>query len=140
MPTLFDLTWKPSAAVPELPTGTYPYVAPAIYRGDVYELRFVLLDSQYATPVPYVPEGTFQAQIRTARLAAGEVPGDPLATFTVDVAGDDGNEVFVTLTAEQTALLPDQGFWDLQEAVGESVVTWYTGKVKAWGDITRVEA
>ncbi len=141
MPTLLDLVWKPSVATPELPTDSFPRQAPAIYRGDGYSLWFVLSDTQYATPVPYVPEGDFQAQVRLSRLRKDEVPGEPLATFEVTVGGDDGNEEIASLTGDQTAALPDSAFWDIQEVFDDSEpTTWFTGKVKAWGDITRVDA
>lgn len=131
MPTLFDLTWKPSAAASELPSDVYPILGPAIYRNDGYSIRFVLLDDE----TPYEPEGELHAQIRPARLAAGADPGDPLAEFDVTV---DGNEVTISLDADQTAALPDAGYWDLQETFTDSEPrTWFTGKVKVWGDITR---
>lgn len=137
MPKLFDLTWKSSAAQENLPTDVYPTLGPAIYRNDGYSIHFVLLDGTD----PYVPEGTLTAQVRRLRLAAGATVGDPLAEFDVTVGGVDGNEVTIALTAAQTAALPDAGYWDLQEAfVDAPPRTWFTGKVKAWGDITRGES
>lgn len=135
MPKLFDLTWKSSAAQEDLPTGVYPTLAPAIYRNDGYTIHFVLLDGV----TPYVPEGTLSAQIRRARLAANATPADPLAQFEVTVGGVDGNEVTIALDGTQTAVLPDSAFWDLQESfVSGPPLTWFTGRVKAWGDVTRV--
>lgn len=131
MPALFDLTWRPSAAVPDMPTDAYPTLAPAIYRGDGYSIAFTLSDGDD----PYEPEGTLFAQIRTARLGASASPGDPLAEFTVNVAA---NVVTISLDDEQTASLPDAGYWDLQETFDDAPPrTWFTGKVKAWGDVTR---
>lgn len=131
MPALFDLVFKPSAATPDLPTDVYPYLAPAIYRNDGYSITFTLLDGE----TPYEPEGTLFAQVRSARIGAGATVGDPLAEFEVTV---DANEVTIALDAEQTASLPDAGFWDLQETFDDAPPrTWFTGKVKAWGDITR---
>lgn len=131
MPALFDLTFKPSAAQPTLPDDVYPTLGPAIYRNDGYTIHFTLLDGVD----PYEPEGTLTAQIRRARLAASATPGTPLAEFEVEV---DANEVTISLTAEQTAALPDAGFWDLQESFdADEPRTWFTGKVKAWGDVTR---
>lgn len=137
MPALFDLTWKPSAAQADLPTDVYPTLGPAIYRNDGYSILFTLLDGAD----PYVPEGTLTAQIRRARLGASATAGEPLAEFDVTVAGVDGNEVTIALDETQTAALPDAGFWDLQESfVSGPPRTWFTGKVKAWGDITRADA
>jgi hypothetical protein len=134
-PKLFDLTWKSSASQEDLPTDVYPTLGPAIYRNDSYSIRFILTDEDDA---PYVPVGTMSAQIRRARLKANATPGDPLADFTVDIAGDDGNEVTISLVRDQAAALPDEAFWDLQEAFDEDDArTWFTGKVKAWGDISR---
>lgn len=135
MPALMDLTWKPSAAQADLPTDVYPTLAPAIYRNDGYSIHFTLHDG---VTFPYVPEGTLTAQIRPARLAAGVTAGDPLATFDVTVGGVDGNEVTISLDESQTAALPDAAYWDLQESfVSSPPRTWFTGKVKAWGDVTR---
>lgn len=131
MPTLLDLTWKPSAAQSTLPDDVYPTLGPAIYRNDGYSIVFTLLNGV----TPYVPEGTLTAQIRPKRLAASAVPGSPLATFGVTVVS---NVVTLALTAAQTAALPDASFWDLQETfVSSEPRTWFTGKVNAWGDITR---
>lgn len=137
MPTLLDLTYKPSTAQPTLPTGTYPHLGNAVYRNDSYSIT-VRLWSDEAGTVPYVPEGTMAAQIRPARLAAGATPGDPLADFTVNVAGAGGNEVTLSLIRSQAASLPDGWYWDLQEEFDvDLAVTWFTGKGKAWGDVTR---
>lgn len=131
MPELLDLNFKPSASQPTLPTGGYPYVAPAIYRGDEYTIHFTLSDGVD----PYTPEGTLTAQIRPARLAANATPGDPLAEFLVTV---DGNEVTIQLDGDDTAGLPDAAYWDLEESFDDaSPRTWFTGKVKVWGDVTR---
>lgn len=131
MPTILDLIFKPSSTHPIWVTGDPP---PAIYRNDGYSLHFVLLDGV----TPYVPEGTLAAQIRPTRLPKSATPGDPLAEFEVTVGGVDGNEVTIALDETQTAALPDAGFWDLQEAfVDGPPRTWFTGKVKAWGDVTR---
>jgi hypothetical protein len=134
VPALFDLTWKPSASSTELPTDQYPYLGPAVYRGDGYSITLVLTQ-EGATPT-YEPEGTLSAQIRAARLDPEEVPDDPIAEFDVTV---DSNVVVIALTAEQTAALPISAYWDLQETFDDSEpITWFTGKVKSWGDITRV--
>lgn len=134
MPTLLDLSWKPSAAQSTLPTDVYPILAPAIYRNDSYSIHFTLMDGV----TPYVPQGDLSAQIRPARLAASAVPGDPIAEFDVTVGGVDGNEVTIALVRSQCASLPDAAYWDLQEAFDvDDATTWFTGKVKAWGDITR---
>lgn len=134
MPVLFDLTWKPSADSSELPTDVYPYVGPAVYRGDGYSITFVLT-TPGATPVPYVPEGTMSAQIRSARLAPGEIPEAPLAEFSVTV---DDNRVTIALVREQTIVLPVTAYWDMQETFDDSEPrTWFTGKISSWGDITR---
>lgn len=134
MPTLIDLTWKPSAEASELPTDVYPHLAPAIYRGDDYTIVVVLLDGV----TPYVPEGTLAAQIRKDRIKAAATVGDPLAEFTVTVGGVDGNEVTLDLDGDATALLLDNAYWDLQEALDDGTRrTWFTGRANAWGDITR---
>jgi len=136
MPTILDLVWKPSADAPTLPTDTYPVLAPAVYRNDGYSIHFTLSDGDD----PYVPEGTLTAQIRKARLAAGATPGEPLASFDVTVGGDNGNEVTLDLDETITEALPDSAYWDLQESfVDGPPRTWFTGRVKAWGDITRDE-
>lgn len=136
MPALFDLTWKPSAAQSTLPTDVYPTLAPAIYRNDGYSILFNLWNDEAQTD-PYEPEGDLNAQIRRARHAASATVGDPLAEFDVTV---DGNEVTIALVREQTEALPDSSFWDLQESFVDSEPrTWFTGKVKAWGDVTRDE-
>lgn len=135
MPALFDLTWKPSASVETLPTDVYPYLGYAVYRNDSYTITLTLTNEDLT---PYVPEGDLSAQIRRARLAASATPGDPLAEFDVTVGGDDGNVVTLALTRAQAAALPDNSFWDLQEEFDDDeATTWFTGKVKAWGDITR---
>lgn len=134
MPQLFDLTWRPSTLQPTLPTDVYPYLAPAIYRGDPYTIQYVLLDGV----TPYVPTGDLFAQIRPARLGVNATPGDPIATWAVTLGGDDGNEVTQHLTPEQTITIPDSAYWDIQEYDGdEALGSWFTGKVKAWGDIYR---
>ena len=134
MPALFDLTYKPSAATPDLPTDVYPTLGPAIYRNDGYSILFTLSDGD----TPYEPEGTLAAQIRASRLSAGATPGVPLAEFEVTV---DTNTVTIALDAEQTAALPDSAYWDLQESFDDAPPrTWFTGKVKAWGDVTRTES
>lgn len=131
MPKLLDLTWKSSATQEDLPTDVYPYLAPAIYRNDGYSIAFTLLDGVD----PYEPEGTLTAQIRAKRLVSGETPGDPLAEFDVTVVA---NVVTIALDETQTAALPDAGYWDIQESFDDAPPrTWFTGKVKAWGDITR---
>lgn len=131
MPKLFDLTWKSSAAQENLPTDVYPTLGPAIYRGDGYSIHFVLLDGAD----PYEPEGTLTAQIRRARLGASATPGDPLVEFEVTVVD---NAVTIALDGDQTAILPDSGYWDLQESFDDGPPrTWFTGRVSAWGDITR---
>lgn len=137
MPTLLDLTWKPSAAQAALPTDVYPHLGYAIYRNDSYSFSLTLMNGVD----PYVPEGDLSAQIRPARLAASVTPDDPLLEFAVTVGGVDGNEVTIALTRGQAATLPDNaGFWDLQEEFDEdTATTWFTGKVKAWGDVTREE-
>jgi hypothetical protein len=139
VPALFDLTWKPSASSSELPTDQYPYLGPAVYRGDGYSIHFILTeDAEAATPPPYEPEGTLTAQVRAARLDPGEEPDAPLAEFSVDVVA---NEVTIALTAEQTASLPISAYWDLQESFDDSEPrTWFTGKIKSWGDVTRENA
>jgi hypothetical protein len=131
MPALFDLTWKPSTAQPDLPTDVYPTLGPAVYRNDGYSIQFTLMDGE----TPYEPEGELFAQIRPARLAAGATAGDPLAEFEVTVLA---NAITIALDESQTAALPDSGFWDLQETFLDAPPrTWFTGKVKAWGDVTR---
>lgn len=131
MPKLFDLTWKSSASQEDLPTDVYPTLGPAIYRNDGYTIHFVLLEDGD----PYEPEGTLTAQIRASRLRASAEAGDPLAEFEVTV---DVNEVTIALDETQTAALPDVGLWDLQESFDDGPPrTWFTGKVKAWGDVTR---
>lgn len=132
MPALFDLVFKPSAAQATLPTDVYPTLGPAVYRNDGYTIRFLLLDGED----PYEPEGTLTAQIRPLRLAKSATPGTPLAEFDVTVST---NEVTISLDEEQTAALPDgPSFWDLQESFDDGPPrTWFTGKVKAWGDVTR---
>lgn len=133
MPTLLDLTWKPSKAAPELPVDVYPHLAPAIYRGDDYTIHVVLLDGDD----PWEPEGTLHAQVRKERLKAGATVGDPIAEFDVTV---DVNEVTLELDGDQTATVPDSCYWDLQETLDDGTRrTWFTGKAKAWGDITREE-
>lgn len=133
MPTLLDLTWKPSKQLPELPTDVYPVLAPAVYRGDDYTIHVVLLDGDD----PWEPEGTLRAQIRKDRLKAGATVDDPLAEFDITV---DANEVTCHLDPDDAALIPDNAYWDLQESFDDGAVrTWFTGKVKAWGDITREE-
>lgn len=134
MPALFDLVWKPSAAQSELPNGVYPILGPAVYRGQPYDIHYTLMDGA----TPYVPTGILLAQIRPARLKASAIVGDPLAEFVVTLGGVDGNEVFQGLVAEDTLALPDAWFWDIQEFDGDDPLgTWFTGKGKAWGDITR---
>jgi hypothetical protein len=135
MPALLDLTWKPSASEPELPTTGYPYKAPAIYRGDSYSITLTLTEDA----APYEPEGDLYAQIRTARLGVGSAaPDDPLLEFEVTVTV---NEVVISLTSDQTIDVPDSCYWDLQERLdADTARTWFTGKVKGWGDITREEA
>lgn len=133
MPALFDLNWKPSAAEPDLPTTGYPYRGHAVYRNDTYTITITLTDGVD----PYEPEGTLAAQVRPARLAANATAGDPLAEFDVDVAV---NVVTLTLDREQAASLPDAWYWDLQEVFDDDTArTWFTGKGKAWGDVTREE-
>lgn len=131
MPSLLDLTFKPSADQETLPTGVYPVLAPAIYRGDSYSITFTLTDDGN----PYEPEGDLFAEIRPARLKATDTPGAPLASFSITV---NVNEVTIALTDTETAALPDSAYWDLQERLdADTVRTWFTGKVKAWGDVTR---
>lgn len=131
MPSLLDLTWKSNATTPTLPDDVYPVLAPAIYRGDSYSITFTLLNGED----PYEPEGELFAQIRPGRLAASATPGDPIAEFAVTV---DVNEVTIALTDDETLDIPDSGYWDLQERLdADTVRTWFTGKVKAWGDVTR---
>lgn len=132
MPLFFDLNWIATTAVPSLPTTRTgakddPILGEAIYRGDPYDITFVR---------PAELQGfTLTAQVRRSRFAAGATVGDPIADFAVDV---DGDNVTIALTPEQTASLPDQSYWDLQAWDGDDPVdTWFTGKVKAWGDITR---
>lgn len=133
MPTIIDLDWKPSGSSPELPTTGYPHRAPAIYRGDDYPIHVVLNDGD----TPWEPEGTLFAQIRKERLKARATVTSPLAEFTITV---DGNEVTLELDGDQTATLPDEAYWDLQETFDDGRRrTWFTGRVKAWGDITREE-
>lgn len=132
MPALFDLVWKPSSRQPTLPDeeDQYPYIGPAVYRGDSYDIRFNLPDE-------FEVEGTMHAQVRLERLAADEEPGDPIVEFdcTVDV-----DAVTISLTQAQAATLPDDAYWDIQQVFDDGAVrTWYTGKIKAWGDITRTE-
>lgn len=131
MPRYFDLNWTPSRALPDLPTdrvGTKedPYLGDAVYRDETYTITITL-------PAP--PEGTLAAQIRPDRLKAAATPGDPLAEWAVDVVG---SVVTLTLDRDQAASLPDKSYWDLQETFDDDTSrTWFTGKVKAWGDITR---
>jgi hypothetical protein len=114
-----------------MPTGVYPVIGPAVYRNDGYSIRFELNDGD----TPYEPEGTLLAQVRPARLAANATPGEPLAEWEVTV---DGNVVTISLDDTQTAALPDAAYWDLQETFDDAPPrTWFTGKVKAWGDVTR---
>jgi hypothetical protein len=134
MPTLLDLTWIPSAAQPTLPTDTFPRLGPAVYRNDTYTIH----GSLTTEGEPWVPEGELAAQIRPARLLQNATVGDPLADFDVVVGGDDGNEFWLALTRLQAASLPDRWYWDLQETFDDDeATTWFTGKGKAWGDITR---
>lgn len=131
MPSLLDLTFKPSADQETLPNDVYPVLAPAVYRGDSYSITFTLTDGVD----PYEPEGDLFAQIRPARLAANATAGDPIVEFAVTVTV---NEVTIALTDAQTATIPDSAYWDLQERLdADTVRTWFTGKVKAWGDVTR---
>lgn len=134
MPALLDLNWKPSADESTLPTGVYPGRAPAVYRNDTYSITLRLWNDEEGTD-PYTPEGTLTAEIRPARLAAGATVADPIVEFDVEV---DGNEVSLTLTRAQAAIVPDAAYWDLQEVLaGDVARTWFTGKVKGWGDVTR---
>ena len=96
MPSLLDLTFKPSADQETLPTGVYPVLAPAIYRGDSYSITFTLTDDGN----PYEPEGDLFAEIRPARLKATDTPGAPLASFSITV---NVNEVTIALTDTETA-------------------------------------
>lgn len=135
MPRFLDLTWIPTLAVPALPTDRTgakddPYLGDAIYRGGPYTIKLV-------PPVELVG-ATLTAQIRADRLKAGATVTDPLADFAVDTDVDDN--IFLSLTAAQTAALPDKGYWDVQQWDGDDPLdTWFTGKVKVWGDITRAE-
>jgi hypothetical protein len=138
LPALFDLTWKPSAESSELPEDQYPYLGPAVYRGDGYTITLTLLTEDGATPTEYIPEGTLSAQVRSARINPSATPGDALLDFGVDVVD---NVVTLTLTGEQTATLPVSAYWDVQESFDDGEpVTWFTGKIKSWGDITRVSS
>lgn len=134
MPQLLDLVWRPSATSETLPTDVFPRQGPAVYRDDSYSLTVRLWSDEEGT-VPYEPEGTMSGQIRPARLTAGATPGDPLADWTVDVAS---NIITLSLVRAQSAALPDGWVWDLTEVFDDDLaVTWFTGKGKAWGDVTR---
>lgn len=129
MPGILNLTFKPAiGATPG------PGTANAIYRGDTYAhiIRFWNDDEETDA---FDIEGDVTAQIRTARLtAADETPGDPLATFTVQVVD---NAITVSLTPEQTLELPSAGFWDLQVDNEGVLTTLLMGKVKVLDDVTR---
>lgn len=130
MPTILDLTWKPSNAAPQYPADD-PTVAPAVYRGDGYTILLVLMDGAN----PWNPEGTLRAQVRKERIKASATVTDPIAEFEITV---DANEVTCHLTGDATVDIPDSAYWDLQEEFDDADPrTWFTGRVKAWGDLTR---
>lgn len=123
MPALVHLDWIPKEPGETPPVGH----APAIYRGEPYSLTFTF-------PVGFDTSGTWSAQVRPTRLDNGTTPA-PTATFTCTVNGQD---VEVVMPAAQTLLLSTaKAVWDLQQTVSGEPETWFTGNVKAWGDVTR---
>lgn len=126
---ILNLTFKP--AIGATPTvGT----ANSIYRGDSYA-HTIHFWNDVAQTDPFNIVGTVTAQIRAARLTVADIaPTDPLAVFTVQVAG---NAITISLTPEQTKALPSAGFWDLQVDNGGIISTLLMGKVKVLDDVTR---
>jgi hypothetical protein len=121
-----DLVWKPSSTSTSPPAGK----APAIIRDDPYTHVFVVEDG-------WADLGSedFEAQIRTARLT-GDTDDPATVDFTVTTEQDGADlRIILALTAAQTLELPKEGFWDLQQIDGGTLVA---GKVKVLDDVTRV--
>jgi hypothetical protein len=125
-----DLTWKPSSTESTPPVGK----APAIVRGDTYAHTIRITDGW----LNGLQDGTFAAQIRTARLS-GATAASPLVSFTVAELQDvDDLLVTFSLTSEETLDLPPEWFWDLQTTEGSTVTTLLAGKGRTLDDVTRV--
>jgi hypothetical protein len=119
-----------------------PVLDLALYAGDGIKFKLICTDDA-DPPEPVNITGDIQAQIRVDRSTAG----DPVATFSADMAGADIGEITLSLTGDETAELMNgtgvvkgkfTGVWDVQwTETGGEPRTLCQGKVECIADVTR---
>lgn len=133
MPGKLDLIVEPWKALDP----TKPQ-AHGIYRDDPYTLVVNAWTDETKTTGRDLSAGSWQAQIRTARIPGAAAP-DPLVQFAVDATDAASGVLVVSLTRDETKALTLQStasaFWELQdETSGETLLT---GKIKIFDDAGR---
>lgn len=140
MPGKLDLTTAPWLPI----TDPVPPEAPkahGIYRDDPFVLVLNFWTDDTKTTGRDLSGGSWQAQLRTARLP-GATADDPLAQFDVDATDADTGVLVISLTRAVTKALDlkagKDAFWELQDEMGGE--TLLTGKVRIFDDAGRAAA
>ena len=133
MPGKLDLT-----VAPWMPLETTQPKAHGIYRDDPFVLPLNFWTDETKTTGRDLSGGSWEAQIRTARIA-GATAADPLVQFAVDDTDAATGVLILSLTRAETRDLAlragADAFWELQdETNGETLLT---GKVKIFDDAGR---
>lgn len=102
----------------------------SIYRGDSGRMR-VTITHPDGTPIP-ITAATWDCDIRYQ-------PDDPDPVAVIDVVpvAGESNQVDLVLTHDQSLLLTQDGFWDLEMTMHGVVTTLLHGKVKLTKDVSR---
>ena len=106
--------------------------AMAEMRGDSFGRTFTLWEDDAHT-IPVVLNGAAV----TAQLRVKDTDPDPVDAWAVTTAG---NAITITLSPDQSAVLPASTVWDIQvdwQADGTTVTTPVRGSLKLTQDVTR---
>lgn len=101
-----------------------------MYQGDTYEHELTVTDDADPPVALDLSTGTWRAQVRKHAQATSV-----LASFAVDDTDAANGVLFLTLTPEQTAALPSNCTWDLEDTVAG--VTYLRGAVTVEREVTR---
>jgi hypothetical protein len=122
-------------ATPRASSGPLCFSQPArvdicIYRGDSGRMRVTVKEPD-GTPID-VSAATWDCDIRIN-------PDDAAVVLSIEVVPVPGvpESVDLILHAEDSALLDEDGWWDLEMTLGDSVHTLLYGKVELTKDVSR---
>lgn len=112
----------------------YPYNI-SLSQGDFYTGLLVTLPSLAAVDGPSdLSTATVHAQMRQKEWST-----DVLATFDIEIISPTERTFRMTLSAEDSAGLPETAVWDLEVRSGDWVGTIFRGQVSVEQEVTRID-